>query len=545
METHANLLQVQLLQMAAQANLPTLAKYGPNLPTGWVNIGSIASTNSMPPPVPQSQGFLALGPVDADGNQGYVLALGVTWSSFLLNQYSGTLLQTKLPDAIAGSGQPPNSLVSQPHAYAYQQMREAAWTTLKHMNAGLPLYICGMGLGAPLAQIGALDLRPGNKGPADLSQIAVQPTSYAFSAVNFVNQDFANYYQTIVTDANVVWAGTQALPVDLFPTRPDNADFVQIGRLTSLSCTIPSGSNAGWLQLPPSSQPYDVPWLERSDVFYLNALGGTPESAPVISVSIPQPPGGFSQVTAASMAILTQASYQLSRSITGTTGNVAPYQFTQYVNYQGTPFAFIFESAAAVAVVFRGTVTWQEFFTLEANANFSTPSFITAGRAHVHSGAYTVYSGPVDVSSSAATFAETLLEKLKPLASGKQLYFTGHGLGGTVATLAAADYAMSEYGVKPDALYTFGATYPGDYDFAEIFSEAYKSSYQLIRSQDKIPGSIVTLGFSPVNNVVSVNGQLAVDESTFHALFGYLVLLNPAGTEKKAATSVKNDPDEQ
>ncbi len=528
-------LQINLEQMAAQANLSTLSKYGPSLPPGWVNVSLIASSNSMPPPVPPSQGFLAYGPVDESGNLGYVLALGMTWNAFLLNQFSGSLLQTLLPATIAGTNQPLTAFVSQPHASAYQQMRNSIWSALGQMNAGMPLYICGMGIAAPLAQIAGIDLRPGNKGPSSQDAPSIQPPSYVFSAVNFASQDFATYYNGMVTGATVIWAGTSTLPVDLFPTQPNNNDFVQLGKSSHINTSNPSRSNSSWLQLPSSSQPFDVPWLERSDIFYLNALGGTPAIAPVIPASISNAPAGFSQVTAATMTLLTQASYQLSRDITGTTGNISPYQFVQYINYQGTPFAFVFQSAAAVTVVFRGTVTWQEFITLEANSNFSTPSFINDGQSNVHSGAYMVYSGPVSTSTSAQTFAQSLLSALQPLVSNKTLYFTGHGLGGAIATIAAADYAFSNYGFKPAALYTFGATLPGDYNFAGNFNQAFTNSYQVLRPKDKIPGAILTLGFSPVNNAVTLNGQLAVDESTFHSLFGYLVLLNPSSNSIPAA----------
>ncbi len=510
-------LEAVLAFLAAQANLSTLQN-GPDLPrAGWTNLSTFKSSMTQPPPTPPTQGFLSKGPVDGIDGQIAVLALGMEWEKFLLNHFDGfeyNSMMAAVNPVLGGGDLPVGALMDFQYQSAYLQLRNAIWTSFSNLN-GLPLYVTGMGLAGPLAQQAVFDLRNGHKGPSHEDPPSVSG-SYVFSTGNIANQVFASYFNSKVQNHFVVWAGNNALPVDQWPTAFES----NAGTWQSLGITD-SISN---VKLPKM----DVPWLERSDLFYLKALGGTVKPKPVIPPSISNPPAGYSQSLAYTLARLSQASYQLVQRHGSVTINISPYTFTAQVNSNGTPWAYVFESTQSVVVVFRGTTTWQEFVTYTANSNFSQPNFDENLGAHVHSGAWTIYNSPTD-SGSATTFQNKLLDLVKTKANGKSLYITGHSLGGTLASIFAADLTMKPIaGITVESLYTFGALLVGDFDFSSDFNSAMGSkSYQIRRLNDKIPYSILTLGFSPLNNSLVLVGQDAEEESTFHALSGYLNMLDP------------------
>jgi hypothetical protein len=373
-----------------------------------------------------------------------------------------------------------------------------------------------MGLGGPVAQLASLDLQPGNTGPNKQLPPSVQPPCYVFSTANAGNQQFAGYYNSIVPQSFVINAETSLLTIDQFPVSPDNADFSPIGTSQLLQTYIPV---------------MDEPWLERSDIFYAKSLGGAVLKAPPSPGSVSQPPLGFRQDLAYTLAMLTAAAYgaaQHPQSLAATT----PFSLVNIINSNSVPFAYVFQSADSVVVAFRGCITWQEFNRLTANSNFSPASFDTNPLAHVHSGAYSIYSATVSTAPAAPLFSVALKSAVQALLQGnsKNLYLTGHSLGGALANIAAADYSMGSSQLPLTAVYTFGATMVADFDFAQDFNTAVgNDSYQIVRINDNIATAILQLGFAPVNNQVVLTGALAIDESTSHSLFGYAGLLNPSG----------------
>ena len=512
-----NALKIVLAQLAAQANLSTLQKSGPSLPNGWSNLSTFKSSSTLPPPIPPTQGFLSMGPV-GDTNI-VVLALGMTWVSYLQNKFDALITQLPLPSQIAKDA-PAGAMMDSTFINAYLQIQTAVWNSLQYLN-NQPLYICGISLGGPLAQIAALDLRPGNKGPGNVSAPPGPTPSYVFSTGNTANKAFAGYYNRTLQNAYTVQAGSAATVVDMFPTSPANDDFTTIGMLQMAAAKIPA---------------VDVPWLERGDTFYLQALGGIPFSGPTIPASIPNPPAGFSQVLAYTLAGLTAASYHLAQHPESMTPDISPYTLDKIITSGDVPYAYIYTSTENVVVSFRGSITWGEFSLQDANANFSTPLF---GEGQVQTGAYNVYTTPVTIDDELQEnedegdddiplFSEALKAELKLVTPGKKLFLTGHGLGGTLANIAAMDLTNGDDKLTVNAVYTFGGVYPGNSDFTAEFNDLLGSkSYQINRPSDKIGAAGMFRGFTPVGTAVTLNGQMAIEESTRHSLDGYLKLLNP------------------
>ncbi len=499
-----------LEQLAAQAATTSLVPSGgPALPAGWSLLNLISV--SAPPFIP-IQGFLAKGPADSTGTMVAVLAMGITWPNYMYNQVDGNMYQGSIPSAIGGTTMPAGTQFISVFVSAYNAGRTTVWNSLKFLG-NLPLYICGMGLGGSLAQIAALDLRPGNTGPSGQDSPTLASPCYTFSTANAGNQTFAGYFASKVS-STILWAGNNQLPVDLFPTSPnDGANFVPSGTVQNILSYIPQ---------------MDEPWLERSDIYYLTALGGTPAPVTPVAGSVTTPPPGFSQVTAFTLATLTVAAYQQAQH-PGSIVNTGPYQLIGTVCALGVPYAYIFQDYDTIVVAIRGCTTYADFNNITCNSNFATPSFDPHNTAHVHAGAYSIYSSPI-TQGSAVTFAQSLASTLNSLTNVSKLYLTGHSLGGTIANLAAADYAMSQSSIKVTSIYTFGSILVGDFQFATDFNNAVTAgSYQVVRTADGIYNSIQKLGYAAVNNQVILNGNLAIDESTCHSLYGYAGLLNPWG----------------
>lgn len=499
-----------LEQLAAQAALSNLIQAGgPALPDGW---SLLAIINASAPQNVPLQGFLASGPADKSGTQVAVLALGLTWPGYMSKQVDGTIEQGSIPATIGGSAIPASAQFLSVYVSAYNTGRSAVWDSLQYLS-NLPLYICGMGIGAPVAQLAALDLRPGNTGPSDQDSPSTSSPCYVFSAANAGNQSFATYYNTLVPTM-IFWAGSNLLWVDQFPLSPsDGLNFVPSGTTKNLGSYLPS---------------MDEPWLERSDIYYLSALGGQPAPVTAVAGSVSSPPTGFSQSIAYTLAMLTAAAYQLTQH-PGSLVATDPYTLINIIYSQGSPYAYIFQSSDTVVVAIRGCITYLDFDTITCNSNFGTAPFDPNITAHVHAGAIGVYTAPVS-GTKGTQFSQALNAALQGVATGKKLYFTGHSLGGTIANLAVADYAISKSPIAVTAVYTFGSIMVGDYPFSLDFNKAVTAgSYQIVRIADKLYNSIQNLGYSSINNQVILNGNLAVDESTFHSLYGYAGLLNPWG----------------
>ncbi len=520
-------LQVLMVQLATQAALPTLVNSGPQLPGGWVTL-TIFSSRATVTPV---QGFLSVGPVNEDGDLAVALSLGITWNAFYRNNILGFPLPENslkpLSARIMGRNAPPAAMVMPVFADAYVNVQNAIWDSLTYLDNNdyndLPFYITGMGPGAPVAQICLLDFKKGNLGPNQQYPPEKLAEGYTFSAPPFTNLEFQGYYNTLVTNKvmpaqNAFWAATPTITADFFPI---NAGFYPLGKIQYIES----------LKLPI----FDVPWWNRSDVYYLEQLGGKPHKNNPIPVSFSNSPKDFLQNIAHSLSLMTAVTYQLAQR----PGSVSRIDITPYRLYKvigdGASFAAIFQGPDSVVVTFRGTISFREYYTYNCKSIYAPVSFVSDSMAEVHAGTAAIYNLPITSGGTTTTLSAALIAELKTIAPGKELYLTGHDIGGAVASLAAMDYEMSQYGFNVKALYTFGSTLFSNIIFRDLFDEKVGAySYQLLRLNDTLPNAIITYGFFGLLNPITVKGQLETEESTYHSLAGYAKLLNPYASLSKS-----------
>jgi len=68
----------------------------------------------------------------------------------------------------------------------------------------------------------------------------------------------------------------------------------------------------------------------------------------------------------------------------------------------------------------------------------------------------------------------------------KEIIFSGHSLGGALATISALNYAYEYPDITIDCI-TLGSPRVGDYKFAEYFDKCITNSYRFVNDNDPIP----------------------------------------------------------
>ena len=81
-----------------------------------------------------------------------------------------------------------------------------------------------------------------------------------------------------------------------------------------------------------------------------------------------------------------------------------------------------------------------------------------------------------------------LLSALQKLKKVKNVYFTGHSLGGAIATIAAFDFKRNNPS-KTVHCYTFGAPTAGNKTFANQFDKIIDESWRFVHPDDIVPKS--------------------------------------------------------
>jgi len=147
-------------------------------------------------------------------------------------------------------------------------------------------------------------------------------------------------------------------------------------------------------------------------------------------------------------------------------------------------FGFVGYNSAhdEIVVSFRGTeptslTNWVEDLTIDK------VDFPGVSGAHVHSGFYNNYL-------SVSQQTETAVDALLALYPSATVYFTGHSLGGAMATVATLDAAVS-WNIAGDQLahYSFGSPRVGDPTFATSFTTIVGSDnhYRVVNDDDLVP----------------------------------------------------------
>jgi hypothetical protein len=170
-----------------------------------------------------------------------------------------------------------------------------------------------------------------------------------------------------------------------------------------------------------------------------------------------------------------------------------------------------------IYVVFRGTVSLGEWIS---NFKFIQQSYTTVGDGYLsgetHWGFRRTYERPETYGRSPAevrkvlwitrwfdrlflsdvrpmrnTIETTLIKEFPPgTTSTKQIFVTGHSLGGALATLATSHIIKliidNKISAKPPILYTFASPRVGDSDFAANFRNL-QECYRIANSEDIVP----------------------------------------------------------
>jgi triacylglycerol lipase len=156
---------------------------------------------------------------------------------------------------------------------------------------------------------------------------------------------------------------------------------------------------------------------------------------------------------------LTSAAAELNLRTARPFGVVVPEEIT---NYHG----LVASNEEMVVLAFRGTDSLQNWLT-DATI-IQKPGF----GGLVHKG----FADALEV------VWDELEPPLREQLPGRDLWVTGHDLGGALAVLAAA--RLQEQGTNVEAVYTFGAPRVGNFSFYEAYQPI---TYRLVNNNDVIP----------------------------------------------------------
>ena len=189
-------------------------------------------------------------------------------------------------------------------------------------------------------------------------------------------------------------------------------------------------------------------------------------------------PPGFKQGVAVELGNLAGAAYDQFKAPAGRPSKwplSAPYQLL--VEFSATPpthrpekFGFVARRTGTgdVYVVFRGTQTIGDWL---ANADFVQ---IQHGWGKTERGFSGVYSGS----------APAIIGALRNAGNPARVFVTGHSLGGSLATLCAADVRASLKATT--TLYTFASPRTGDPAFAARFNTECPDTWRIVNTEDMV-----------------------------------------------------------
>lgn len=123
-------------------------------------------------------------------------------------------------------------------------------------------------------------------------------------------------------------------------------------------------------------------------------------------------------------------------------------------------FAIVCYTDKTVSVAFRGTNDIYDCLT------DITLNKIRKYKGKVHQG----FDRALDV------VWEDLTKTVLPLLEGRKLLFTGHSMGGAMATLASIRF-LEEHSIKADVIYTFGSPRVGNRSFATNYDEHFEECH--------------------------------------------------------------------
>lgn len=172
-------------------------------------------------------------------------------------------------------------------------------------------------------------------------------------------------------------------------------------------------------------------------------------------------------------------------------------------------YGYIAESSDSIVVTFRGTRTNPDWIADLSALPGDFP--YTPKRLRIHSGFAAVYD----------SCRQILMPALTNLSSSKQLYITGHSLGGALAILCALDAAVNT-DFKAPIMYNFGSPRVGDPEFGESYDSIVYDSMRIVHSNDIVallPPAELQLPFSKDMIYYRHVGKLVMLYSPYGSIF--------------------------
>jgi triacylglycerol lipase len=137
-------------------------------------------------------------------------------------------------------------------------------------------------------------------------------------------------------------------------------------------------------------------------------------------------------------------------------------------------YGFIMESDRSIVISFRGSRTNPDWIADAAILQTHFP--YTRITLKVHSGFAAIYKA----------CRQQIINVLNTLSSSKQLFVTGHSLGGALAVLCALDAAVNT-GYKNPVMYNFGSPRVGNPKFVQVYNEIIQNSIRIVNTNDIVP----------------------------------------------------------
>lgn len=151
---------------------------------------------------------------------------------------------------------------------------------------------------------------------------------------------------------------------------------------------------------------------------------------------------------------------------------VAPFEAKILSTYN--LFGFILESDNTIIIAFRGTQTEREWI-LDFHIQKIKFPYVTQ-ECHIHEGIFHIYQSCRD----------TILTQLNTLSTSREVFITGHSLGGALSTLLTLDCIHSTNFTNISHC-NFASPKVGDAHFKNLFQDVVTTSLRFVNIYDIIP----------------------------------------------------------
>ena len=137
-------------------------------------------------------------------------------------------------------------------------------------------------------------------------------------------------------------------------------------------------------------------------------------------------------------------------------------------------YGFIIESSDSIVISFRGSRSNPDWIADAAIIQTYFP--YTRIKLGIHSGFAAIYKA----------CRQQIMNTLSAMDSSKQLFITGHSLGGALAVLCSLDATVNTVYNNP-VMYNFGSPRVGNLKFVQAYNEVIDNSVRIVNTNDIVP----------------------------------------------------------